>query len=106
MTQFCDSVQLQSSHMCCECGAVLGVVGPLRGHDVVAPAAVDPAADAVPPQRGVAHHRPGVVLKELISSQCHSICESCTEARRFMRLQIRNVGLNVTKPYFHFNDEG
>ena len=88
--------------MCCECGTVLGVLAHFCGHDVVAPA----VHAAVPPQRGVAHHRPGVVLKELISSQCHSICESCTEARRFMRLQIRNVGLNVTKPYFHFNDEG
>ena len=52
--------------MCCEGGTVLGVLA-LCGHDVVTPA-IHAAADAVPPQRGVAHHRPGVILKGLIST--------------------------------------
>ena len=42
-----------------ERGAVLGLLA-LRGHDVVAPAAVDAA---VTPEGGVARHRPGVVLR-------------------------------------------
>ena len=48
--------------MCGERGAVLGLLA-LRGHDVVAPAtAVDAVDAAVPPEGGVASHRPGVVL--------------------------------------------
>ena len=47
------------SHVGRERCAVLGLLA-LRGHDVVAPAA---AVGAVPPQRGVARRRPGVVLR-------------------------------------------
>ena len=48
-----------SSHMDGERGNVLGLLA-LRRHNVVAPAA---AVDTdVPPQGGIAYHRPGVVL--------------------------------------------
>ena len=53
---------LHISHVGGERGDVLGLLA-LRGHDVVAPAAAVDAVDAaVPPEGGVASHRPGVVL--------------------------------------------